>query len=112
MFGLGLLAGIEVEPLAGGTVSALPPTPTQLVLERVTLAPGEAQEMRQSIAPKAIVVETGSLTVVDGLGLEAVYPVGGNALLATGMFYGLRNDGKSLGSCSACVQSPMSWQRQ
>jgi hypothetical protein len=111
MFGLGLLAGIEVEPLAGGTVSALPPTPTQLVLERVTLAPGEAQEMRQSIAPKAIVVETGSLTVVDGLGLEAVYPVGGNALLATGMFYGLRNDGKSLGSCSTCVQSPMSWQR-
>jgi quercetin dioxygenase-like cupin family protein len=91
--GLRLPDGIAVASLAGGIVDAIPPAPTRFVLERVSLTPGDSVELRSSPGPLALVVESGTLTLVDELGLEGAYPPGGNVLLAAGTQYGLRNDG-------------------
>lgn len=89
--GLVFPAGIDVTPLAVGTIEQLPPDATLLRLERVTVPAGEDLATRTPTAPELLFGELGTATIVDAFGLSAPLSAGAQATLTAGSGYTLRN---------------------
>lgn len=89
--GLVFPAGIDVTPLAVGTIDQLPPDAMVLRLERVTVPAGDELATRTPSAPELLFGEFGTATIVDAFGLSAPLSAGGQAMLTAGSAYTLRN---------------------
>ena len=89
--GLVFPAGIDVTPLAVGTIDQLPADATLLRLERVTVPAGEDLATRTPTAPELLFGELGTVTIVDAFGLSAPLSAGAQATLTAGSDYTLRN---------------------
>lgn len=91
-FDWGLPVGLAIEPLAGGIAPAVADGPGVLQLDRVVLAPGEDIDVSQASGPLLLFVESGTLTFIDELGLEAQAVQGAQQFLGDGAAYHVRND--------------------
>jgi hypothetical protein len=90
--GMELPAGVEVTAFAGGHVEQLSSAPSRFVLDRITLVPGAQLEADQVPVPAALIIDAGSLTLIDDLGLEATYSAGQIVPIIGGPAHTLRND--------------------
>lgn len=84
---------IAVQPLGAGELDSAITAPSTLLLERVVLPPRGGVESRTVEAAELLYVESGTLRLIDGLGLTSTVEGGSGAQLRAGATYSARNGG-------------------
>ncbi|HKG24081.1 MAG TPA: hypothetical protein VKB09_00450, partial [Thermomicrobiales bacterium] len=88
--------GIAVSDLGSGHTTSLSQGPVRIILERLSVAGGADLAARPvSGATTLLLVEAGTLTLIDELGLEAVATEGAYQLIPPTGDFELRNEGAS-----------------
>src|SRR5579884_1453040 len=90
-----LPAGVSVQALAEGATTKLPAAPFHLRLEQLSMAPGPATAAQPASGPELYYVQSGTLAVVDELGVEGDYPQGTHILIPMGARIDIHNSGKT-----------------
>lgn len=91
-------AGVHLDVLAEGIAQEVPEPPFQFRFERMELDPGATISVATNSGPSLYFFESGSIGIVDELGIEAVYGAGRSQFVDQGIVVEITGSGSDAAS--------------